>query len=104
MRGSGEAPQGRAAGADVAGELAGGVAAAPQASVARAAALAGGARGERNGACPVRGAAVAAGEAQAVREASVRVARIVSAPVRLQLAGARYRGGRREARRRAGSA
>src|SRR6185503_125199 len=43
-----------------------------------------------NGAHPLRRAAVAAGQAAPVWKTAVRIARIVSAPVRMQRARARY--------------
>src|SRR5204863_3028608 len=89
----------RIAGASLARELAGGVAATPQTSAPRAASLPGPARDRRDRARSVRRAAARSRAPEALRWAAVRVPRVLSTAVRLQYARARYDRGRRAAGR-----
>src|SRR3989442_8767572 len=84
----------RIAGASLARELAGGLAATPETSAPRAASLPGAARDRRDRACPVRRPAARPGAPEALRRVAVRVPRILSTAVRLQHARARYDRGR----------
>src|SRR2546426_1083060 len=79
VRGSGSAPEARPAGAGLARKLARALAAAPEARPSRAAAVTRAARRGRDGADPVRRAAVGTRSGATIRRAAVRVARIVSA-------------------------
>src|SRR5256884_214664 len=94
VRGGGGPAAARAAGAGVARQLAGALAAAPQARPDRAAALARAACRGRDCPHPVRRPTVDPGTPAAVRRAPVRGPRVVPAPVRVQRAGARPRGRR----------
>src|SRR5205807_4022910 len=83
VRGGGGPAAARAAGVGVARQLAGALAAAPQARPHRAAALARAARRGGDRPHPVRGPTVDPGTHAAVRGAPVRGARVVPAPVRV---------------------
>src|SRR6266511_1966499 len=104
VRGGGRPAPARAAGARVARELAGLMAAAPQAGAPRAAALARPARRGGDRAHPLRRAAPRQRAPDALRDVAVRVARVLPPPVRVQCARTGSRGGGGAARRRAGRA